>query len=564
MSDNHASFTALDTPPRLSLRRAITEPPPNLGLKETVLAPAPMGSLEVMAPIGTSEMSDITAMTPPPAPIDGVSAWAISEKNTFLSVQVPEQLPLLRSNTAPINAASTSEENSSGIGHVGSLPLGAEAGEGLETAPGLSTPLPPPPLSLEFVETYDPFRRSPVAAERLGFLAPPPLSLEYVATDDPFRPIQVAGDSSVPPPPPPLLSLEYVATDDPFRGTPTGARLLPPPGLPLEYIATDDPYRPAHQCSDLAWPPGSPSPPPLLSLESFDTEDPFERPLELISLPTSEPAFVPLPSRPVMCGPPPPPVAPAPLIGTPTPVPPPPPPAQMPLTPAPELEAPCAHDVPMAQPGHTPGASIMSLLATECRQPGILVRSSVEGCTHVHWTLDARKLEGQDKQAVSQVFSVELPGYGPTPFKLVLYPKATNDGKHGAGFRKAKGHGRVVLKCEAQLPEELSDVCFRVGVGRAGKDSQTLQPFRGPAMQNFFEHSCHGLPKSEEDWDFSASVEDSRTALVTLEIAPTSAFRADPGIWWAPLAASPAPPAAPAVAESARNPAAPAVADSTA
>jgi len=174
----------------------------------------------------------------------------------------------------------------------------------------------------------------------------------------------------------------------------------------------------------------------------------------------------------------------------------------------------------------------------------------------VHWAVDARKLEGQDKQAVSQVFLVELPGYGPTPFKLVLYPKATNDSKHGAGFKKAKGKGRVVLKCEAQLPESLSDVCFRVGVGRAEKDSETLQAFRGPVMENFFEHSCHGLPKSEEDWDFSASVGDSRTFLVTVEIAPTAALMSNPGIWWEPLAASPladSPPSTPRAPEAAAS-----------
>merc|ERR1719262_1878764 len=108
----------------------------------------------------------------------------------------------------------------------------------------------------------------------------------------------------------------------------------------------------------------------------------------------------------------------------------------------------------MAQPGHTPGASIAALLATELRNPGLLVRpATAAGCTHVHWAVDARKLDGQDKQAVSQVFSVDLPDIGPTPFKLVLYPKATNDGKHGASFKKSKKQGRIVLKCEAQMPE---------------------------------------------------------------------------------------------------------------
>lgn len=494
--------------PHLPLRRSITEPPPDLG--------------DVFA-------QTVSALTPPP-PIGGASGWAVSEKNTFLSVQVPEQPSLFRSRTDPINAMTPEEASDSDTDTSGKVPgpppppltleffptednygYGAcMACEDLPVPPGLPVP---PPLCLEYVETDDPFRRTPAAAERLGLLAPPPLSLEYVATDDPFQPAPTATDSSAPPAPP-LLSLEYVATYDPFRATPNAAG----------YVAVDDLADP--ESLDMAWPPGLPPPPPI-ALESFGTEDPFEKPFE--------PAFVPLPSRPAQCGPPPPPVAPAPLIGCPIPLPPPPPPAQMPLTPAPELEAPAPElEAPMAQPGHTPGAGVTALAETDLRQAGLLVRpATASGCTHVHWAVDVRKLEGQDKQAVSQVFMVELPGPGPTPFKLVLYPKATNDGKHGAGFKKAKGHGRVILKCEAQLPESLSDVSFRVGVGRAG----TLQAFRGPVMENFFEHSCHGLPRTEEDWDFSASVGEFRNFLVTLEIAPTAAYKANPGIWWEPLVA---------------------------
>merc|ERR1711990_192038 len=114
----------------------------------------------------------------------------------------------------------------------------------------------------------------------------------------------------------------------------------------------------------------------------------------------------------------------------------------MPLAPAPELEAFSSElpQAPMAQPGHTPGAGVTALEATELKQPGLLARPVTDaGCTHVHWAVDARKLDGQDKQLVSKMFLVELPGHGPTPFKLVLYPKATSDSKHGAGFKKAKG-----------------------------------------------------------------------------------------------------------------------------
>lgn len=520
---------------------------------------APLGNLELLAKDDKAEALDASAVTPPPPPIDGFPAWAIQEKHTFLNVQAPSRPPLLRVRTDPTGApaveASDSEDETSAGPPPPPLTL-----EFFETEDCLWQPseedsslfMVPPPLGLENFLTDDPFRPTPKAAGFSCDLAPPPLSLENFVTDDPFRPTPNAADLArglpleqfevdMPFTPsaaqklglaaPPPLSLEYVATDDPFQ--PAG--MPAPPPLMLDFAATDDPSFYRNGAPDLLPPPGLPPPPPPLEL--FESEDPFEKPLDLPQVHSSEPAFVPLPTRPAKCGPPPPPVAPAPFIGTPLPVlPPPPPPPAMPSMPAPDFVAPSPHEAPKATPGHNPGAGIAAVLATELRQSGLLVRPTTSaGCTHVHWTVDARKLEGQDKQAVSPVFSVELPGYGPTPFKLVLYPKATNDGKHGAGFKKAKGHGRVVLKCEAQLPENLADVSFRVGVGRPGPEKETLQPFRGPVSQNFFEHSCHGLLKSDEDWDFSASVDESRSFLVTVEITPTKILEANPGIWWSPL-----------------------------
>lgn len=460
---------------------------------------------------------------------NGSPAWAISEKNSFLRVEVPEQPQLLRSRTDPLNAHTQEELSDSDT----------------ETS-AKATAAAPPPLILESFVTDERYDLWPGACDTdvepsCGLPAPPPLSLEYVETDDPFRappglPLTPAAAERLGLFAPPPLSLEYVATDDPFSTT--------------GYMAMDVS---GFLSCDMEWPPGLPPPPPI-ALECFDTEDPFEKPLEPpqdFFLQGSEPAFVSLPVRPAMCGPPPPPIAPAPLIGTPMPMPPPPPPAQMPSMPAPEnFEASSSHEAPVAQPGHTPGAGITALLETDLQRPGLLARpATAAGCTHVHWAVDARKLEGQDKQTVSQVFTVELPGYGATPFKLVLYPKATNDGKHGAGFKKAKGLGRVILKCEAQLPESCADVCFRIGAGRAGNGSASLQAFRGPVLESFFDHSCHGLPKTEEDWDFNASVDDSRTFLVTLEIAPTGAFKANPSIWWAPLAPPEVTPATTAAAD---------------
>jgi len=117
-------------------------------------------------------------------------------------------------------------------------------------------------------------------------------------------------------------------------------------------------------------------------------------------------------------------------------------------------------------------------------------------------------------------------------FKLVLVPKATNDGKHGAGFRKAKGHGKITLKCESQVAQTDGEVAFRLSVGRPDTSAITLQPSRGPVLASFFDHSCHGLPAEDDLWDFASSVEETKTFIVTVEIAKASMLKADPGVWW--------------------------------
>lgn len=153
-------------------------------------------------------------------------------------------------------------------------------------------------------------------------------------------------------------------------------------------------------------------------------------------------------------------------------------------------------------------------------------------CAHVHWAVDARKLSRQDKQAVSPKFMVDVPELGPLQFTVVLHAKeGAVSGKKGAGFVKVKGLGRVMLKCESQLPEGASELVFRVGLGR----DNVMQAFRGPVVRDFAAQSCHGLPTEEEEWDFSAAVDASSTFLVTVEIAPKQSFETNANVWWAPL-----------------------------
>jgi len=516
----------LETPPQMMLHRSITEP---------------VRDLEYGLLMPPSPPLDVDLTTTPPPPSHHCLDWKIGEKNTFLSIQTPQQPRLLRSTTDPMRACADPRRACPSELCSGECECFEEAttasDDGSDGSQDSGTfPRPPPPPPLEFFATedhYGPAANWALASEDLqrppGLPAPAPLQLEFVETEDPFRSTPAAAES-LGLPMPPMLTLEYIATDDPFRST-------TPTGSAPAYIFRDsegkndcfsrDEYVGAPWV-DMSTPPGLAAPPPPLALESYDTEDHFEDPLQLAYMQTSEPAFVALPSMPARCGPPPPPMFAAPiLIGGQVDSPPPPPPPAMPLMAAPTLDAPVSHDVPMAQPGQTPGAGIKALLSTELQSTGVLARpATASGCTHVHWAVSARKLDGQDKQAVSQVFMVELPGHGPTPFKLVIYPKATNDGKHGAGFKKAKGKGRIVLKCEAQLEEDLADVSFRIGVGRAG------QEFRGPETGNFFHFSNHGLSKCDEEWDFAASVDDSRMFVVTAEIAPAAALTNNPSIWW--------------------------------
>eukprot|EP00811_Abedinium_folium_P006272 NODE_15773_length_1031_cov_4.138274.p1 GENE.NODE_15773_length_1031_cov_4.138274~~NODE_15773_length_1031_cov_4.138274.p1 ORF type:complete len:249 (+),score=45.53 NODE_15773_length_1031_cov_4.138274:128-874(+) len=141
---------------------------------------------------------------------------------------------------------------------------------------------------------------------------------------------------------------------------------------------------------------------------------------------------------------------------------------------------------------------------------------SEDGCTCVHWAIDCRKLESQDKQAVSPSFVVDFPGLGPKSFKLTVYPKPVSNQRRGAGFKKAKGRGMVALKCEEELHPSVPVLRFRISVGSGDK----LQPPRGPVAHDFSKQNCGGLPRDEEEWIFSSSVEDG-LFVVSLEVQPT-------------------------------------------
>jgi len=141
------------------------------------------------------------------------------------------------------------------------------------------------------------------------------------------------------------------------------------------------------------------------------------------------------------------------------------------------------------------------------------------GVFEVQWFVDARKLRGNDKQAVSPPFELPLGLHGAARavFKLMIYAKSTTDRKGGACFKKARGRGTIQLKCQGDVLEASGDASFRIAIGSGVR----AQPPRGPIAHNFASNAVRGLEEEEEEWDFATVIDDeSLTFLVKLEFVP--------------------------------------------
>jgi len=147
-------------------------------------------------------------------------------------------------------------------------------------------------------------------------------------------------------------------------------------------------------------------------------------------------------------------------------------------------------------------------------------RDSQNGSYHIHWVVDARKLFGNDKQVVSPAFELCLGSiFSKITFKVMLYPKSSNDARGGAAFKKSHGRGFLQLKCEGDVSETMAHVGFFFRIGSCNE--KEAEPKRGPVLHNFAKRCVCGLRKSEELWDFGSAVnEDSMTFNVFLEVEP--------------------------------------------
>jgi len=185
---------------------------------------------------------------------------------------------------------------------------------------------------------------------------------------------------------------------------------------------------------------------------------------------------------------------------------------------------PCAQQAPAATLPH--GVSSLFFSSMPVPQMPLHPKPQTLSCNYqtdlgvfeVQWFVDARKLRGKDKLAVSPNFELPLGLHGTARavFKLMINAKSTADRKGGACFKEAKGRGTIQLKCQTDLSEASGDASFSIAIGSGVR----AQKKRGPIAHNFASNAVRGLLE-EEEWDFATVIDDeSLTFLVKLEFVP--------------------------------------------
>eukprot|EP00929_Paragymnodinium_shiwhaense_P109088 TRINITY_DN75463_c0_g1_i1.p1 TRINITY_DN75463_c0_g1~~TRINITY_DN75463_c0_g1_i1.p1 ORF type:complete len:357 (+),score=94.52 TRINITY_DN75463_c0_g1_i1:117-1187(+) len=142
-------------------------------------------------------------------------------------------------------------------------------------------------------------------------------------------------------------------------------------------------------------------------------------------------------------------------------------------------------------------------------------RTSIHDIVEYNWTIDAKKLRGNDRSVVSRPFELSMDGAN-VPFKIMLYAKAFSGdmgGRGGQSFKVARGQGSLQLKCEQDLGKARKGrVALRFSVGK-GTSSASERIMHHDFSQSA---SC-----SSQDWDFSKAVEaKSQTFVVSVKIFP--------------------------------------------
>jgi len=120
----------------------------------------------------------------------------------------------------------------------------------------------------------------------------------------------------------------------------------------------------------------------------------------------------------------------------------------------------------------------------------------------VCWRVEARKLRGSDKQAVSPLFELPLGPSGQSmQLRIMIYPKASAS-KNPCNFRSSQGKGYIQVKYESDTVGKLPSVKVEMSVG-SGNHAQAHRSIH----HDFSSNAICGLPRSDDIWDFNSSME---------------------------------------------------------
>jgi len=136
-------------------------------------------------------------------------------------------------------------------------------------------------------------------------------------------------------------------------------------------------------------------------------------------------------------------------------------------------------------------------------------------CFNVSWTLDARKVRGNDRQVVSPPVELPLaPDGRQVKLRLMIYPKEA-DVQSVQNFRSSRSRGFIQIKCEPDVASPTVPVRFALAVGSGCR----TQGAKGPVDNDFAKNNICGLPKNQDAWDFFSATDTSNmTVPIFLEL----------------------------------------------
>lgn len=149
-----------------------------------------------------------------------------------------------------------------------------------------------------------------------------------------------------------------------------------------------------------------------------------------------------------------------------------------------------------------------------------LVPGLAPGSLRVNWMAEARKLKGNDRQAVSPKFVVPFDGFT-LPFRILIHALATDEGRAGQSFRKANGKGKLELKCEGRVGVKAM-MRYTFEPGKTGDGAgQEARPQGEPdpmEVENDFKERL--ICSDDNVWDFQKYIKPDKPTmfLVCLDI----------------------------------------------